>query len=146
MTERRGPRPAEARLRRLLVMLPWLMERAEVPVAEVAARFALTEAPPANAANPIFDGWSRSLGAPSTPPTSPAAGTSADGSEPASGPASGPDDQPSAGSSTADSASGGGGSFLSPLVIVVIVAALAIGGGVMLLRRGRTGTPEAEPR
>ncbi|HUG00127.1 MAG TPA: WYL domain-containing protein [Ilumatobacter sp.] len=43
-TERRGPRPAEARLRRLLVMLPWLMERAEVPVVEVANRFALTEA------------------------------------------------------------------------------------------------------
>lgn len=42
--ERRGPRPAEARLRRLLVMLPWLMERQEVPVADVASRFALTEA------------------------------------------------------------------------------------------------------
>jgi proteasome accessory factor C len=42
--ERRGPRPAEARLRRLLVMLPWLMERAEVSVAEVAERFALSEA------------------------------------------------------------------------------------------------------
>ena len=42
--QRRGPRPAEDRLRRLLVMLPWLMERAEVPVAEAAARFDLTEA------------------------------------------------------------------------------------------------------
>lgn len=42
--QRSGPRPAEARLRRLLVMLPWLMERAEVPVVEVAERFALTEA------------------------------------------------------------------------------------------------------
>ncbi len=41
---RRGPRPAEERLRRLLVMLPWLMERGEVPVAEAAARFDLTEA------------------------------------------------------------------------------------------------------
>ena len=41
---RRGPRPAEERLRRLLVMLPWLMERDEVPLAEVAARFDLTEA------------------------------------------------------------------------------------------------------
>lgn len=45
---RRGPRPAEERLSRLLVMLPWLMERAAesdgVAVAEVAARFALTEA------------------------------------------------------------------------------------------------------
>lgn len=43
MTERRHPRPAEERLRRLLVMLPWLMERGEVSVAEAAARFDLTE-------------------------------------------------------------------------------------------------------
>jgi len=41
---RRGPRPAHERLRRLLVMLPWLMQRGEVPVAEMAERFALTEA------------------------------------------------------------------------------------------------------
>jgi len=45
---RRGPRGAEERLGRLLVMLPWLMEQAAaatdgVPVADVAARFALTE-------------------------------------------------------------------------------------------------------
>ena len=37
------PRPAEDRLRRLLVMLPWLMERGSVPVAEVAERFDLTD-------------------------------------------------------------------------------------------------------
>ena len=43
-TTRRGPRGAEDRVRRLLVMLPWLMERGEVPVAEAAARFDLTEA------------------------------------------------------------------------------------------------------
>ena len=43
MTARPRTRPAEERLRRLLVMLPWLMERGEVPVAEAAARFALTE-------------------------------------------------------------------------------------------------------
>jgi proteasome accessory factor C len=36
-------RPAEQRLRRLLVMLPWLMERGEVPVSEVAERFDLSE-------------------------------------------------------------------------------------------------------
>jgi proteasome accessory factor C len=36
-------RAAEDRLRRLLVMLPWLMERGEVPVSEVAERFDLTE-------------------------------------------------------------------------------------------------------
>jgi proteasome accessory factor C len=41
---RRGPRPAEERLRRLLVMLPWLMERGEVSVTETAARFGLSEA------------------------------------------------------------------------------------------------------
>jgi proteasome accessory factor C len=40
---RTGPRPAEDRLRRLLVMLPWLMERGEVSVAETAARFGLGE-------------------------------------------------------------------------------------------------------
>jgi proteasome accessory factor C len=41
---RRGPRPAQERLRRLLVMLPWLMERGDVPVAEAAERFGLSEA------------------------------------------------------------------------------------------------------
>jgi len=41
---RSGRRTAEERLSRLLVMLPWLMERGEVPLAEVARRFALTEA------------------------------------------------------------------------------------------------------
>jgi proteasome accessory factor C len=35
---------AEDRLRRLLAMLPWLMERGEVPLAEVARRFEVTEA------------------------------------------------------------------------------------------------------
>ena len=44
MIARRGPRPTADRLRRLLVMLPWLMERGEVPVAEMAERFGLTEA------------------------------------------------------------------------------------------------------
>jgi predicted DNA-binding transcriptional regulator YafY len=39
----RGPRRTQERLRRLLVMLPWLMERGEVPVAEVAARFHVSE-------------------------------------------------------------------------------------------------------
>lgn len=38
-TQRRGPRPAHERLRRLLVMLPWLMERGEVPVDEMADHF-----------------------------------------------------------------------------------------------------------
>ncbi|MFW2333406.1 helix-turn-helix transcriptional regulator [Ilumatobacter sp.] len=41
---RRGPRGAEDRIRRLLVMLPWLMERGEVSVTEAAQRFDLTEA------------------------------------------------------------------------------------------------------
>ena len=43
MTPRSGPRGAEDRLRRLLVMLPWLMERGEVSVAETAAHFGLSE-------------------------------------------------------------------------------------------------------
>jgi len=38
-----GPRNAEDRLRRLLVMLPWLMEVGEVPLSEVAHRFNLSE-------------------------------------------------------------------------------------------------------
>jgi len=40
---RRGPLPAERRLSRLLVMLPWLMERGEVPLADVARRFGMTD-------------------------------------------------------------------------------------------------------
>lgn len=40
----RGPRNAQDRLRRLLVMLPWLMESGEVPLATVAERFDMTEA------------------------------------------------------------------------------------------------------
>lgn len=44
MSGRRGPRSAEDRLKRLLVMLPWLMERGEVPVVEAAERFAMSEA------------------------------------------------------------------------------------------------------
>ena len=43
MATRRGPRRSGDRLRRLLVMLPWLMERGEVPVAEMAGQFHLTE-------------------------------------------------------------------------------------------------------
>lgn len=43
MNARRGPRPTGDRVRRMLVMLPWLMERGEVPVAEAAARFELSE-------------------------------------------------------------------------------------------------------
>lgn len=39
-----GPRNAQDRLRRLLVMLPWLMEVGEVPLADVADRFGMTEA------------------------------------------------------------------------------------------------------
>lgn len=39
-----GQRSAGERLRRLLVILPWLMERGEVPVADAAAHFGLSEA------------------------------------------------------------------------------------------------------
>ncbi len=41
--QQHGPRSTNERLRRLLVMLPWLMERGEATVAEVAARFELSE-------------------------------------------------------------------------------------------------------
>lgn len=40
---KRGPRSATERLRRLLVMVPFVMERGEVTVAELAARFQLGE-------------------------------------------------------------------------------------------------------
>lgn len=43
MSARKGPRSTSDRLRHMLVMLPWLMERGEVPVAEMAERFGLTE-------------------------------------------------------------------------------------------------------
>lgn len=43
MNLRRRGRPAEERLRRLLVVLPWLMERGSTPVAEAAARFGVPE-------------------------------------------------------------------------------------------------------
>jgi proteasome accessory factor C len=39
-----GPRNAQDRLRRLLVMLPWLMDVGEVELSTVAARFEMTEA------------------------------------------------------------------------------------------------------
>ncbi len=40
---RRGPRPVGDRLRRLLVILPWLAERGSATLAEMAARFQLSE-------------------------------------------------------------------------------------------------------
>jgi proteasome accessory factor C len=42
MALKRGPRKTEERLRRLLVMLPWLMENSPVAVDEMASRFQLT--------------------------------------------------------------------------------------------------------
>ena len=39
-----GRRTAEERLSRLLVMLPWLMEQGEVPLADVAHRYGMSEA------------------------------------------------------------------------------------------------------
>ncbi|MCU1360021.1 MAG: pafC [Ilumatobacteraceae bacterium] len=43
MSARRGPRPLSVRLRRLLVMLPWLMERGSATVAEMSERFQVSE-------------------------------------------------------------------------------------------------------
>jgi proteasome accessory factor C len=42
MSAKRGPRKTEERLKRLLVMLPWLMEHSPAPLIEMAARFELT--------------------------------------------------------------------------------------------------------
>lgn len=44
MSRRRGPRSTADRLRRLLIMLPWIMDRGEAPIAEMAATFGLSEA------------------------------------------------------------------------------------------------------
>jgi proteasome accessory factor C len=40
---RRGPRPTAERMQRLLILLPWLMERGGASVAEAAARFQVSE-------------------------------------------------------------------------------------------------------
>lgn len=40
---RSGPRPVNERLRRLLVMLPWLMEQGSVATADMAAHFGMSE-------------------------------------------------------------------------------------------------------
>ena len=40
---RRGPRPVQERLRRLLVILPWVMERGAAPLAEMVERFQMSE-------------------------------------------------------------------------------------------------------
>ena len=44
MSKRRGPQPLKDRIRRLLVMLPWLMERGSATVAEMCERFQVSEA------------------------------------------------------------------------------------------------------
>jgi proteasome accessory factor C len=43
MSTRRGPRPVQERLRRLLVILPWLAERGEATLEEMTQRFQLSE-------------------------------------------------------------------------------------------------------
>lgn len=43
MTARRGPRGTSDRLRRLLILLPWLMERREASLAETSRRFEISE-------------------------------------------------------------------------------------------------------
>lgn len=44
MSARRGPRRAEDRVKGLLVMLPWLMQRKEVSIADMAKQFNISEA------------------------------------------------------------------------------------------------------
>ncbi|MGA0117011.1 MAG: hypothetical protein ACO3JF_01340, partial [Ilumatobacteraceae bacterium] len=43
MSARRGPRRAEDRVKGLLVMLPWLMQRKEVAISEMARQFNISE-------------------------------------------------------------------------------------------------------
>jgi len=43
MSTRRGPRPVHERLRRLLVILPWLAERGEASLVEMTERFQVSE-------------------------------------------------------------------------------------------------------
>ena len=43
MSARRGPQPVKERMRRLLVMLPWLMERGSATLAEMCERFQVSE-------------------------------------------------------------------------------------------------------
>lgn len=43
MSGRRGPQPLKDRMRRLLVMLPWLMERGSATLAEMCERFQVSE-------------------------------------------------------------------------------------------------------
>lgn len=43
MSARRGPRRAEDRVRGLLVMLPWLMQRQEVAISDMARQFNISE-------------------------------------------------------------------------------------------------------
>ena len=43
MSERRGPQPLKDRMRRLLIMLPWLMERGSASIIEMCERFQVSE-------------------------------------------------------------------------------------------------------
>jgi proteasome accessory factor C len=43
VSARRGPEPLKDRIRRLLVMLPWLMERGSAPIDEMCERFQVSE-------------------------------------------------------------------------------------------------------
>ena len=43
MSGRRGPRSAEDRVRGLLRMLPWLMERERISIADMARQFSMSE-------------------------------------------------------------------------------------------------------
>lgn len=43
MSGRRGPAPLKDRVRRLLVVLPWLMERGSAPISEMCERFQVSE-------------------------------------------------------------------------------------------------------
>lgn len=82
----------------------------------VLPNFALTEAPPAGAKNPIFDQWAKDFGA--STGGSPSSSASAAPSDSGSSPPAGSAPASSTAAATSNDSSGGG---LSPVLIVVIV-------------------------
>jgi hypothetical protein len=101
---------------------------------EILPRFALTEAPPRNAVNPIYDAIDRHLQAEAGPSSSP----SSDQSSSATGGATSAASSAPAATSTPH-ASGGGGSSTGVVVgvIAAIVVVLAVGLGIAFSRRSR---------
>ncbi|MCW2597151.1 MAG: putative family peptidase [Jatrophihabitans sp.] len=99
---------------------------------EILPYFALTEAPPANAANPIYDRFAAEL---NTPPSTGASNSASTTTPAASTP-------PSQGPATSANASSGGGTSVMLVILVVAVALLGLGAILFAVRRGRrVGAP-----